>query len=115
MPKPTNRPSAARRGYSDRWRKARATYLRSHPLCAPCDKAGRTTAAALIHHVIPHRGDSALFWDQANNWEARCERCHGDTRGPEATGRAEHYTGAAIDGSPLDPAHGWNTPRHAHA
>ena len=107
MPKPTNRPSAARRGYSERWRKARATYLRSHPLCVPCERAGRTTVASCVHHKIPHRGDPVKFWDQAN-WEVRCRTCHTDAIGPEATGRRETYRGASTDGTPLDPGHHWH-------
>ena len=30
------RPSAARRGYGGRWRKARARFLAEHPTCARC-------------------------------------------------------------------------------
>jgi 5-methylcytosine-specific restriction protein A len=30
------RPSATRRGYGARWRRARAAYLARHPLCVPC-------------------------------------------------------------------------------
>ena len=69
------RPTAAQRGYGSRWRKARATYLRQHPLCVECEKAGRTTAATVVDHRIPHRGDPVLFWD-VNNWQALCAECH---------------------------------------
>lgn len=102
-----SRPSAAKRGYTARWQKARAAYLRQHPLCVPCERAGLTTPATVVHHVIPHRGDYALFWDEAN-FEARCRVCHTDAQGPEATGRRETYRGAALDGTPLDPGHIWN-------
>jgi 5-methylcytosine-specific restriction protein A len=30
----------------------------------------------VVDHVIPHKGDRALFWDEANNWQALCARCH---------------------------------------
>ena len=69
------RPSAARRGYGPRWRRARAAYLACHPLCVPCAAAGRLEPATVVDHVVPHRGDQKLFWDEAN-WAALCKRCH---------------------------------------
>jgi 5-methylcytosine-specific restriction enzyme A len=56
------RPSAARRGYDGRWRKARAEFLAEHPLCAHCLAEGRLTPATVVDHVVPHRGDQRLFW-----------------------------------------------------
>jgi 5-methylcytosine-specific restriction protein A len=32
-------------------------------------------AATVVDHVVPHRGDAALFWDEVN-WAALCKRCH---------------------------------------
>jgi 5-methylcytosine-specific restriction enzyme A len=69
------RPSAARRGYGPRWRRARAAYLAQHPLCAACQVLGRVVPATVVDHVVPHRGDAARFWDEAN-WAALCKRCH---------------------------------------
>jgi 5-methylcytosine-specific restriction enzyme A len=69
------RPSAARRGYGPRWRRARAAYLARHPLCVPCREAGRLVAATVVDHVAPHRGDPVLFWHE-DNWAALCKRCH---------------------------------------
>ncbi|WP_127078394.1 HNH endonuclease signature motif containing protein [Rhodomicrobium lacus] len=63
------------RGYNHRWRKARATYLRSHPLCAMCWADGVATPATVVDHITPHKGDSTLFWD-TNNWQALCKRHH---------------------------------------
>ena len=31
--------------------------------------------AAVVDHIIPHRGDEKMFWDEAN-WQALCKRCH---------------------------------------
>jgi 5-methylcytosine-specific restriction protein A len=42
------RPSAARRGYGPRWRRARAAFLALHPLCAACQVQGRVVAAAIV-------------------------------------------------------------------
>jgi 5-methylcytosine-specific restriction protein A len=69
------RPSAARRGYGPRWRRARAAYLRRHPLCVSCAAAGRLEPATVVDHVVPHRGDAILFWDRAN-WQSMCKPCH---------------------------------------
>jgi len=34
-----------------------------------------TTAATVVDHVTPHKGDKVLFWDRLN-WQALCKRCH---------------------------------------
>jgi 5-methylcytosine-specific restriction protein A len=69
------RPSAARRGYGPRWRRARAAYLARHPLCGSCSAEGRLQPATVVDHVVPHRGDPGLFWDK-RNWAALCKSCH---------------------------------------
>jgi 5-methylcytosine-specific restriction enzyme A len=69
------RPSAARRGYGPRWRRARAAYLVRHPLCVPCQAKGRIEPSTTVDHIIPHRGDPVLFWDEGN-WAAMCKPCH---------------------------------------
>jgi 5-methylcytosine-specific restriction protein A len=61
--------------YDHRWRKARARFLQEHPLCAACERQGRVTAAAVVDHIVPHRGDQALFWDE-RNWQPMCRKCH---------------------------------------
>lgn len=58
-----------------RWARARCAYLQAHPLCVECEKAGRLVTATVVDHVIPHRGDMKLFWDQ-KNWQALCKSCH---------------------------------------
>ena len=73
------RGSAASRGYDSRWHKARAGYLRSHPLCVCCSANDRTSAAEVVDHVVPHKGDRGLFWDR-NNWQGLCWRCHREVK-----------------------------------
>jgi 5-methylcytosine-specific restriction protein A len=72
------RPTATERGYGSRWSKARATYLRSHPHCAMIDADGNgcKLLSTVVDHIIPHRGDHALFWDVTNNWQPLCATCH---------------------------------------
>ncbi|PZM62604.1 HNH endonuclease [Paenibacillus dendritiformis] len=71
-----HRESASKRGYDHRWRKARIRFLREHPLCKQCYEDGRLTAATVVDHIIPHKGDKELFWDR-KNWQGLCESCHG--------------------------------------
>jgi 5-methylcytosine-specific restriction protein A len=69
------RPTAVVRGYDRRWQAARLSYLADHPLCVVCLGGGRTEAATVVDHIVPHRGDVGLFWDRAN-WQPLCKRCH---------------------------------------
>jgi len=72
------RGSAQSRGYDSKWQKAREAFLRAHPLCQcpDCDEGRkRLTAATVVDHKIPHRGDIALFWDRTN-WQSMSKTCH---------------------------------------
>ncbi len=69
------RPSAGRRGYNYRWTKARAAFLRSHPLCEECKRNEKITQARVVDHITPHRGNYELFWN-VKNWQALCIQCH---------------------------------------
>lgn len=64
------RPNASARGYDAEWRKARTAYLAAHRACVMCSAPSTT-----VDHIIPHRGDRALFWNRAN-WQALCTSCH---------------------------------------
>lgn len=69
------RGSAHERGYTARWQRYRLTFLAQHPLCAECERAGRIVPATVVDHVVPHKGDEALFWDHANH-RPLCKPCH---------------------------------------
>lgn len=83
------RGSAHERGYTSAWQRARAAYLKAHPLCVVCKEQGRVEAAEVVDHIVPPRlkdaldsGDAMrierakkLFWD-SNNWQALSKRCH---------------------------------------
>lgn len=69
------RGTAHERGYDARWRRARAVYLREHPLCVRCEREGRITPATVVDHIVPHKGDMELFWDR-ENWQPLCARHH---------------------------------------
>lgn len=63
------RPSSGARGYTSKWREARAAFLQHHPRCA-CGNH-----ASVVDHIKPHKGDMTLFWDRLN-WQPLCKRCH---------------------------------------
>ena len=70
------RPSAHDRGYNSKWRRRSKLFLKSHPLCEECLKQNMLTPSTVVDHIVPHRGDPVLMWDEANNWQALCKRCH---------------------------------------
>ena len=79
------RGTAQERGYGARWQKARAAFLAAHPLCVNCKRNGRLTPARVVDHIVPHRGDMSLFWDESN-WQPLCDftsqyNCHGTKTG----------------------------------
>lgn len=80
--------TSSQRGYDYKWQKAREQYLRDNPLCVYCARQGRTAAANIVDHIIAHRGDKDLFWDQAN-WQSLCKPCHDSVKqAEEAAGLA---------------------------
>ncbi len=74
LPRP-HRPSAAARGYGARWRKVRRRYLNRHPLCVKCKEEGKVVAANVVDHIVPHRGDPVLMWDEAG-FQSLCRHHH---------------------------------------
>lgn len=99
-----NRGTSAQRGYGSRWQKARATYLRSHPLCVMCASRNIVMAATIVDHVIPHKGDQALFWDK-DNWQSLCATCHNSHK--KRLENSGVVAGCDESGLPLDPGHFW--------
>lgn len=67
--------SSGERGYGSAWQRARKKFLMHQPLCVMCSAEGRTTAAEVVDHIQPHRGDRALFWD-STNWQSLCKQHH---------------------------------------
>ena len=71
---------------SDKWRgsarflKEREVFLRHNPICNIC----KIAPATVLDHVIAHKGNYDLFWDQTN-WQGLCDDCH---RGKHAWGRS---------------------------
>ena len=74
------RGGADARGYNAEWRRARKAFLQLHPLCVECMKRGVLTPATVVDHIMPHRGDQRLFWDESN-WQSLCATCHNKKTG----------------------------------
>ena len=56
--------------YSAAWRRVRLVWLGQHPTCVSCGRLANE-----VDHIVPHRGDLALFWNQTN-WQSMCRACH---------------------------------------
>ena len=73
------RGSSTERGYGYRWQQARAAFLAlpENVLCKDPDgrHVGVYKLATEVDHIVPHRGDLALFWD-TSNWQGLCTSCH---------------------------------------
>lgn len=73
--KDRERGTAHQRGYDAEWDKQRLLFLDENPLCVDHFKRKLIEAATVVDHIIPHKGDQALFWDK-NNWQPLCKQCH---------------------------------------
>ena len=58
-----------------RWKKLRIQFLANHPLCEECKRNGVITSSEVVDHILPHRGNKELFWDEGN-LQALCKECH---------------------------------------
>lgn len=67
--------SSNERGYGYRWKKLRDRFIQKHPHCVECLKNGVITLATDVDHIIPHRGDPKLLYDE-NNLQSLCKSCH---------------------------------------
>lgn len=74
--------SASHRFYlSPQWQARRSAHLAAYPACAICG----TTERLEVHHLIPHRGDWAVF--MASPLQTLCSRHHAAATGREGRRR----------------------------
>src|SRR5262245_16356802 len=82
--------------HGDRWPKARAEFLRGHPLCAGCLAIDKCTPADCVDHIVPFDGDQLRFWDQSN-WQPACTWHHNSVKATlENQWRAGKINAAAL-------------------
>ena len=80
----SNLAKTSERGYGWKWQKARASFL-SKPenvLCRMCEAEGYITAATVVDHIVPHKGDQSLFWN-TSNWQPLCKPHHDGAKARE--------------------------------
>lgn len=97
----TDKRTSTERGYGYRWQKARAAFLSdpANVLCVMCRREGRVEAATVVDHIVPHKGDSLLFWDMAN-WQPLCKRHHDSDKQLIENGKEPRPT-IGLDGWPI--------------
>lgn len=91
--------------YTSRWKIVRNRQLREFPLCKMCEKIGKITPAIIVDHIIPHKGNSELFWKKSN-LQSLCKLCHDSAKKIKENNGL--YPGCDINGMPLDNEHYWN-------
>lgn len=67
--------SRSKRGYTKAWDEASRQFLAENPLCRQCADEGVIYPSQVTDHVIPHKGNMALFWDRSN-WQPLCKHHH---------------------------------------
>jgi len=72
----SQRLTARQRGYTRRWDKV-AKHWRTNvqKVCQVCLIDDVVSPAQVVDHIVPHRGDMRLFWDESN-WQSLCKPCH---------------------------------------
>jgi 5-methylcytosine-specific restriction enzyme A len=86
---------------SKRWKHKRQYQLKQYPLCAMCLGEGRVAAATVVDHIVPHRGNSDLFYNGA--LQSLCERHHNSTKQQVET--LGYSKDIGLDGWPTHPNH----------
>ncbi|WP_225783343.1 HNH endonuclease [Xenophilus sp. Marseille-Q4582] len=96
-----DRRKTAERGYGGRWQRERKAFLArpENVLCVMCSAERRVTIATVVDHIVPHKGDEVLMWDQTN-WQPLCKRHHDSDKQAEEKGRKRRVVGP--DGWPTD-------------
>jgi len=71
-----------------------------------CKSQGKITAANIVDHMKPHRGDPVLFFD-FDNTQSLCKRCHDSHK--QRAEKSGRVVGCDASGLPLDAAHHWRS------
>lgn len=96
-----NRPARHKFYDTSQWRKLRAWLLRSHPLCAQCEREGRVIPGVLVDHIVPIEDGGSRT--EVSNLQVLCLACHNKKhggRGAKKSGERRSFSGR---GSPIDP------------
>lgn len=80
----------------------RTSVLREQPLCVECERQGQIEDAREVDHINNDPSDN-----RRENLQGLCSQHHAQKTRRDYGARQRH--GCAGDGTPLDPAHPWNT------
>lgn len=69
------RGTRTQRMYDNRWARYSKQRLQLHPWCVACENRGEVRRAVITDHVIPHKGNAVLFWDETNH-QSLCKEDH---------------------------------------
>lgn len=67
-----------------------------------CKEQGKVTQARVVDHIIPHKGNMQLFWDESN-WQPLCKEHH--DREKQSQEKRGYSKAIGSDGWPTDPKH----------
>lgn len=95
------RGKTAARGYGGRWQRERLAFLAQHPLCLMCKAQHRVTAATVVDHIKPHKGDPVLMWDW-ENWQPLCKVHHDRDKQSQDKGGNKRTVHVGLDGWPTN-------------
>jgi 5-methylcytosine-specific restriction enzyme A len=84
-----------------RWVRVARNQLQTHPLCRVCWDRGVITAAEVVDHVIPHKGDAVAFY--MGELQSLCRPHHDRTKQQQE--KRGYSSDVGDDGYPLDPKH----------
>jgi len=72
--------------HTARWRSLRREVLaRDECTCRMCGRLEHDTSRLVADHIVPHRGNEALFWDD-QNLQCLCQTCHSGAKQREEQG-----------------------------
>lgn len=81
------RGNSSQRGYNGTWERMAARWKKGKPCAWP----GCKMAAAVVDHIIPHKGDPILR-DDPNNWQGLCAHHHNSAKQRQDRRRASART-----------------------
>ena len=91
---------------SKRWRRLRAEILAKQKYCQCPHHRGKCVEANVVDHIIPHKGDTKLFWDRSN-LQVLTKECHDKYKQSQERGGAGFDMGCDAQGNPLNPDSDW--------
>lgn len=84
---------------TSRWRGLRERQLSVQPLCEFCLRTEDITAAEVVDHIKPHKGDVELFHDP-NNLQSLCKHHHDSAK--QMMERGKQVVTYGVDGYPIE-------------